>query len=133
MVVIVVVIVVVVMAPMRRDYDVRPPGVAVMVMMMVVLRELDARLHRSGRPVFVKRLQERPCILDRLQEIGIGTGVQHVGRIWSRRSLDRTNRSERRHRSDYSGNLLFQSRSPMDSPTNGICTCVRWLAQPLTG
>lgn len=42
--------------------------------------------------------------------------MQHVGRIWSWRGLDRTNRSERRHRSHYSGNLLFQGCSPMDTP-----------------
>jgi hypothetical protein len=122
---IVVMVVVMVVMPMGHpDDDARPISVMMMMMVvMVILRELDISVPRRRRPLFVERLQQRARIRDRLQQVGIGIGLQRVGRGWRWRGMRSPHRSERCHRSQKSGYPLFQSilLCPLPREETSIC------------
>jgi len=65
--------------------------VMVVVMMVMGLCELHFGLGRGSRRALVDHLQSRCRILDRLQQIAIGIGLQDVRRLarWGRRGLGR--------------------------------------------
>ena len=122
-IVVMVMMMMVVVVPMRHpDDDARPISVMMMVV-MVILRELDISVPRRRRPLFVERLQQRARIRDRPQQVGIGIGLQRVGRGWRWRGMRSPHRSERCHRSQKSGYLLFQSilLCPLPREETSIC------------
>jgi hypothetical protein len=96
--------VVVVMVPMASDHDDRsatPMAVMVMVvvMMMMVLGKLDACVGGRGL-AFVDDLQDSRGVRDRLQQVGVGIGLERIRRGdggWRR--LRGRHRAESRHRS----------------------------------
>ena len=64
------------------------PVVMVVVMMVVMhLRELHPGLCRGRRRTLVNHFQCCRCIRDRLQQVGVGIGLQDVRRLagWARR------------------------------------------------
>ena len=76
-----VVMVMVVMPPIapegperRPDHEASSVVVVVVVVMIVVLRQLNVAFLRCPALLFIHRLQQRACIRDRLQQLGIGVG-----------------------------------------------------------
>ena len=103
MVVVVVVVVMVMVMPVAFDHHRGPP--LGMMMMMVSLSELDGALGPGCR-AFIHRLERRRSVRDRLQQIGIGIGLKHVG-WWRRgRRLYRADRTERGYRAKKAGDFL---------------------------
>jgi hypothetical protein len=100
------VVVVVVMMPVT-------PVVMVVVVMMMGLCELYCGLRRGRRRAFVNYFQRRCCIRDRLQQLGIGIGLQDVRRLGGRgrRGLGRAQGANRGHRSKKSSYSLFHGVS----------------------
>src|SRR5579884_3574411 len=90
MVVMMVVMVVVIPAARRYHIDARAIAVApavmmvmmVVVMMVIPLRHLHIALARSGRRLFIERLQDLRGIRNRLQQLRIGVGLQRIRRAW---------------------------------------------------
>jgi hypothetical protein len=103
-----VMVVMMMVMPVRADHDARTAVGVVVMVMMVVRRELDLSIPGRRGLLFVDGQQQGAGIRDWLQQIGVGIGLQCIRRRWSRRGLRRTKRSERGHRSQYSGNLSFQ-------------------------
>ena len=65
------------MAVMVVVMPVAPEVMVVMMVMVVVhLRELNPGLRRGRRCALVNHFQRCCCIRDRLQQVGIGTGLQ---------------------------------------------------------
>jgi hypothetical protein len=79
------------------------------MVVMVPVGELDAAIGRPCALLLIQRFQPRARIRDRLEQFGIGAAGEHVVRGWRRRGLRGANGSERGHRSQKSGHLLFQS------------------------
>ena len=78
----VMVMVVMMMVPVRHDHDARGPTPVMVVVMMVVmvLRKLHPRLITHGTLLLIHRLQDLAGIGDRLEEVGVGIGVQNIRR-----------------------------------------------------
>ena len=80
MMVVMMVVVVVMMVPVAPDHDHGPTRMCVvMVVVMVGLGELNGALGTRRRS-FIHCLECRGSVRNRLQQIGIGIGLQHVGR-----------------------------------------------------
>ncbi len=77
-----VMVVMMMMVPVRHDHDARGPTPVMVVVMMVVmvLRELHPRLVADGTLLLIHRLQDLAGIGDRLEEVGVGIGVQNIRR-----------------------------------------------------
>lgn len=72
----------VVMVPVAPDHDDRPAGISVVMVMVVMgLRQLNIGFGRSGRRAFIDDPQLRGGVRDRLQQVGVGIGLQHVHRL----------------------------------------------------
>ena len=87
------VVMVVVIPPAGRNHidawSVAIIAVVMVVMMMVVvvvpLRHLHIAFRRFGRRLFIKRLQDFCGVRNRLEQLGIGVGLQRVRRVRCRR------------------------------------------------
>ncbi|MBV9457391.1 MAG: hypothetical protein JO141_07765 [Bradyrhizobium sp.] len=115
-------VVVVVMVPVAPDDD----GPVVMVMMVVMgLGELHSGLCRGNWRAFINHFQRRRRIRDRLQQVGIGIGLQDVRRFAcrGRRGLDSAQGADRGHRAKKSSYSLFHgvslSNAPLPWPGSG--------------
>ena len=58
--------------------------VVMMVMVVVHLRELNPGLRRGHRRALINDFQRCCCVRDRLQQVGIGTGLQDFRRLGCR-------------------------------------------------
>ena len=86
-IVVMMVVVVVVVMTMPSDHHHRPPCMRVMMMVMMMgLGQLDGAFG-PGRRTFIHRPKPRHGIRNRLKQIGIGIGLQHVDRCRSRCGL----------------------------------------------
>ena len=101
---------VVMVVPVAPDDD----GPVVMVMMVVMgLGELHSGFCRGNWRAFINHFQRRRCIRDRLQQVGIGIGLQDVRRFGcrGRRGLGSAQGADRGHRAKKSSYSLFHGVS----------------------
>ena len=102
-------VVVMMVMPMPPDHNHRSPrmGVVMMVVMMSLGKLHRALGARSRR--LIHRAQRRRSVADRLKQVGVGIGLQHVGRRrrGNRGSLSCGERAERGHCAEQTSNFLI--------------------------
>ncbi len=88
--VVMVVVMMMMVVTVATDHDHRfpsPMAMMVMVMMMGELRYLHIRLRVLGRRAFIDHAQRGRGVWNRLQQVGIGIGLQYVSLGRGRRPL----------------------------------------------